>query len=132
MRYSNYIGITASIFLIICCFLPWVYIEPINATITGMRAEQTSYGRPGILHIVFSVLSIVFFLVPAVWAKRTNLFMVAFNLAWAIRNFLLITRCELGECPEKKFGIYALVVASIVMLIMAMLPKVKIEGKNGF
>ncbi|MDQ6812502.1 MAG: hypothetical protein M3040_01985 [Bacteroidota bacterium] len=127
MKNSNYIGIIAALLLIGSCFIPWVYIESIDTVITGLKAERTNYGKPGILHIAFSVLSIVFFLIPAIWAKRTNLFIGAFNFAWAIRNFLLITHCDYGECPQKRFGIFAILLLSIVIIIMATLPKIELK-----
>lgn len=127
MKYSNYIGVLLAIVLIVCCFIPWVYIDSIKTTITGVSAEHTTFGKPGVLHIIFSVLFIVFFLVPAVWAKRANLFIGSFNVAWAVRNFLLVTHCELGECPQRFFGIYAILIVSILILVMAMLPKVALK-----
>ena len=127
MKYSNYIGVLTAILLICFCFAPWVYIGYIKTTITGVSTEHTNFGRPGVLHIFFSVISIVLFLLEKVWAKRTNVFVVTFNLSWSIRNFLLITRCEMGECPEKKFAIYAILFLSVVMQIMGMLPKMKVS-----
>lgn len=127
MKYSNYIGVVAALALIACCFIPWVYIEFIKTVITGLKAKPTNYGKPGILHIAFSIISIIFFLIPTVWAKRTNLFLGAFNFAWSVRNFLMVTHCEFGECPEKRFGIYAILFLSIVMLVMTTIPKVKLK-----
>jgi hypothetical protein len=127
MKYSNYIGVLAAIALIYFCFVPWVYIDTIKTTITGIRADNTNFGRPGVLHIFFSVVTIILFLLPKIWAKRTNLFFVTFNLSWSIRNFLLITQCEFGDCPEKKMGIYAIVFLSAVMQVMGMLPKMKVS-----
>src|SRR4051794_6934849 len=124
MKYSNYIGSITAVILISFCFLPWAYIDTIHATITGMRAEHTNFGRPGLLHICFSVLSIVFFLVPAVWAKRTNLFIGAFNFAWSIRNYLVITQCEVGECPHKQLGIFSIVFFSGLLLVMTTVPDI--------
>lgn len=129
MKYSNYIGIAAALALIGICFLPWVYIESINTTITGLSAERTNFGKPGILHIFFSVVSIILFLVPAIWAKRANLFVGAFNFAWAIRNFLLVTHCEVGECPHKYVAVYGLFVFTILILIMTTLPKVNMKAE---
>lgn len=127
MKNSNYIGIIAAIALIGCCFLPWAYIDSIKSTITGLTTEHTTFGKPGVLHIVFSVFSIILFMVPLVWAKGVNVFIGAFNFAWSIRNFLLVTHCELGECPHKRFGIYAIVFTSLVLMIMTMLPKMKLK-----
>lgn len=127
MKYSNYIGVIASIVLIGCCFVPWVYIDSIKTTITGLRAEHTGFGKPGLLHIIFSIISIILFLIPAIWTKRTNLFIGAFNFAWSIRNFLLMTHCELGECPHKLLGIYAIIPAAALLLVMTLLPDIKLK-----
>ena len=125
MKYSNIIGTFASLATIAFCFAPWVYIPLIKTTITGFYTAGTSFGQPGIMHTVICVLAIACFLIPRVWAKRVNLFLCAFNLAWAVRNYILITQCFMGECPEKKMGMYAVVASSAVMMVMSLLPKMK-------
>ena len=132
MKYSNIIGVLAAIALMVCCFLPWIYIDSIKATITGLHTEPTRFGKPGLLHIIFSSFAIIFFLIPATWAKSVNLFIVTFNFAWSVRNFLLIPQCELGECPQRLLGIYALILFSIIILIMAMLPKERLKENEFF
>lgn len=127
MKYSNYIGVAAALALIAFCFAPWVYIGYIKTIITGFNTGNTNFGRPGAMHIMLAVFSIILFLVPKVWAARANLFVVAFNFAWSLRNFLLITQCEYGECPEKRFGIYAVVLLSFIILLMGFLPKVTLK-----
>ncbi len=127
MKYSNYIGIAAAAALIAFCFFPWVYIQSVNTIVTGLRAEHTNFGKPGLLHIILAVISIVFFVVQKIWAKRINLFVCTFNLAWSIRNFLIVTQCEQGDCPEKRAGIYAVVLLSILMLVMSTLPEMKLK-----
>lgn len=127
MKYSNYIGVAAALALIATCFLPWVYISSIHATITGLDSRLTNYGKPGIIHIVLCVFSIILFLTPKVWAKRTNVIVSSLNFVWAIRNFLVITLCQMGECPEKKPGIYAVIILSFLIMIMAMLPKMEVR-----
>lgn len=127
MKYSNYIGILAAVALIACCFVPWVYIISIKTTITGVNSGATNFGRPGAIHIILCVFSIILFLLPKVWAIRTNLFTATFNFAWAIRNFLLITHCEMGECPEKRLGIYGVIILSFFILLMALFPKMDVE-----
>jgi len=122
MKYSNYIGIIAAFAVIIVCFMPWVYIPSIQTTITGMRADKTNFGHPGLMNIIFCIVAIALFIIPRVWAKRFNLFAGTFNLAWSFRNFLLITQCELGECPEKQAGIYLLLAFSAVLLLMTFVP----------
>jgi hypothetical protein len=128
MKYSNYIGVTIALLLISVCFTPWIYIESIDTIVTGVHSGKTNFGKPGYMNILMSGLAIIFFLVPATWAKRSNLFVCTFNFAWSVRNFLLITQCEMGECPEKKWGIYALVVLSLLLVVLAFVPKIKIEN----
>lgn len=127
MKYSNYIGAVAAVALIAFCFVPWVYIESVKTTITGLSSGHTNYGSPGAIHIMFAVFSIILFLLNNVWAIRANLLVVALNFGWAIRNFLLITHCEYGECPEKKFGIYAILLLSFIVLLMGLLPKITLK-----
>src|SRR5688572_6072220 len=102
MKYSNYFGAISAIIIILACFLPWVYIPSLQSELTGLNTGKTHFGKPGFLNIVFCLPAIVFFLIPAVWAKRINIFLAALNLAWAIRNFILFSLCEAGECPDKK------------------------------
>ena len=131
MKYSDYIGAAAAIALIIFCFMPWVYIESIQSTISGLNGGATNFGRPGALHIFLCIFSIILFLLPKIWAKRTNLFAVALNFAWSIRNFLLLTQCQMGECPDKRLGIYAVILFSFLMLLMSLLPKLSVEDRPG-
>ena len=79
------------------------------------------------MNIICSVGAGILFLLPAIWAKRTNIFFCGFNIAWAIRNYLLLSRCYSGECPEKKAALYILLAASAVMLVMSFLPDVEIK-----
>lgn len=123
MKYSNYIGILVAIVLMAICFVPWVFIASINTIITGMHAEHTNFGRPGLMNIILNVIAVLLFVTAKIWAKRTNVFVCTFNLAWTVRNYIIITQCELGECPEKRWGIYALVLLSVLLLLMALLPK---------
>jgi len=127
MRYSNYIGALSAAVLVAFCFAPLVYIESIHTTVTGLNSGPTNFGSPGLMHIFLSAFSIILFLVNRVWAKRSNVFVTAFNFAWSIRNFLLLSQCQMGECPEKRFGLFAIVVLSIVMLLMALFPHMKVQ-----
>jgi uncharacterized membrane protein YuzA (DUF378 family) len=68
------------------------------------------------------------FAVPAIWSKRTNVFLGALNLAWAFRNYLLLSSCLMGECPEKKTALFILVGLAIVMQIMSLLPKLQVKA----
>jgi uncharacterized membrane protein YuzA (DUF378 family) len=130
MKYSQLIGIIAAVAVIIVCHLPWTFIESKNLTIYGMHAPDTNFGRPGLMNFIVSGLSIIFFAIPRIWAKRTNVFVTVFNLAWSIRNFILLASCLMGECPVKKTSLYLLIAFSAVMMLMALLPKLAIKPKT--
>ncbi len=130
MKYSQLIGIAASLAIIGICYMPWVSIESINAVVTGMHTEKTNFGRPGLAHITFSIICLLLFATPRVWAKRTNVFIATINLAWAIRNYIILTTCQAGECPEKKLGLYLLLVAAVVIQVMTFFPKIALPGKK--
>jgi hypothetical protein len=73
---------------------------------------------------------IIFTLIPRIWSQRSNLLICAFNLAWAIRNYILISTCRMGECPEKKSGLYLSLLASALMLLASFFPDVKIKAED--
>jgi hypothetical protein len=123
MRYSTGLGIAAVLLLVIACFMPWVLIPSKQLVISGMDASGTRYGKPGYLHLLLGFFYLIFTLIPAVWAKRFNLLVVAFNLAWALRNFLILSLCRGGECPERQAGLYLVAMAGVLMLVAALFPK---------
>ena len=132
MRYMKWIGLVAVILLVVSCFLPWVIIASKNIIISGVDSTGTNFGRPGYTHFVLSFFFIIFHLVPKLWAKRVNLLIVALNIAWAIRNYVIISMCREGECPEKQIGFWLVMVASVLMLLAALFPDVKLkEEKKG-
>ncbi|MEO8174336.1 MAG: hypothetical protein ABI581_14675 [Sediminibacterium sp.] len=130
MKYSQRIGIIATIALMAVCFLPWSYIVSKQITVSGFWAIGTNYGKPGLLHFIMCVIMLVMFAVPAIWSKRTNVLIAALNLAWSIRNYLMLSFCSAGECPEKKPGLYLLVFLAAVIQAMALLPKMEIKKKG--
>lgn len=126
MRYSQLIGAIAAIVLIAACFMPWSYIASKQIEVTGLNAIGTNFGKPGMFNLILTSVALIFFIVPKIWAKRTNVFVGALNLAWSIRNFFIVTACSMGECPEKKTGLYLLLVCSIIMQLMTFLPKMSV------
>lgn len=97
MKHSQTIGIIATLALVAICFLPWSYIASRQITITGFQAVGTNFGKPGLFTVILSGIMLVMFAVPAIWSKRTNVFIAALNLAWAFRNYLMISTCLTGE-----------------------------------
>ena len=127
MKYSQITGIFTALVVIALCFLPWSIVAERNIIITGMNSKGTDFGRPGLLNIILSLVMIAFFMLPKVWAKRTNLFIAAIAFAWSIRNYILVTTCYFGECPQKQPALFALVLFSFITMVMSFLPKVKID-----
>jgi hypothetical protein len=121
---SKHIGLVAGLLLIIACYMPWVLIHSRDLVITGMQAAGTSYGKPGLLHLILLVFYFPFTLTNKLWAKRMNLLVVALNLSWMLRNFLIIGICRGGECPDKQVGFYLVSVACFLMLLTALFPSV--------
>ncbi len=130
MRYMKWIGFAAAILLIVSCFTPWVFIVSRNITISGIDATGTNFGKPGYFHFICAFLFLVFHITPRIWAKRLNLLVTALNVSWAIRNFLMIAACQGGECPEKKAGLYLVLLSSILMLLSSFFPDMKVK-RNG-
>jgi len=130
MKYSQLFGCIAVIILGGVCYLPWSYIGEKNIIITGMSAPGTVYGKPGLMHIVLGFILILFFLIRKIWAKRINVFIGAINLAWSIRNYILLSTCFMGECPQIKFGVILEIILSGFILIMTFFPDLKTLEKK--
>jgi hypothetical protein len=126
----KWIGLLATIALAIACFFPWVFIDSKNITVTGIASAGTNFGKPGYFHFFLSAFYLILNFIPRVWAKRFNILVATLNIAWAVRNYLLISACSGGECPEKKAGLYIVLISSIVMLLAALTPNVKLEKQK--
>lgn len=122
-------GIAACIVLMVSCFIPWTYHADVNKTFTAFFSEQNQYGKPGKFLIFFGVIILVLMLLPKVWAKRTNLFLTAFLLAYGIKTYILFTSCYNAYCPEKKIGIYIMLFSTAFMMLGAIFPNMKLMAK---
>lgn len=127
MKYSKWVGLFAVLMLVLSATQPWVYIPAKNITVTGLSAAGTNFGKPAMMNIIVSCISAVFFLTPKLMAKRFNVFFCTFNIAWAIRNFIILSICRAGECPEKRAALYMLLIASFVMLLASLFPDVELK-----
>ena len=130
MKHSQLTGIIAALAVIGICYMPFVVIASEHIVITGLDSGSTSFGKPGLMNIILSVVCMLLFATPKVWAKRMNVFIAAINFAWAIRNYLLLTTCNAGECPEKKLGLYLLLIACFIIQIMTFMPKIKLPKEE--
>ncbi len=112
-------GVFLFLILILSSCATWVVIASKNMKITGLNPGSSNYGSPGYLHILFGSIILLCMLVPKVWAKRTLFFVSTLNVAWAVRNFLLITICSGGECPVKQWGIFGVLISSILLFVLS-------------
>ena len=130
------IGLLACILLVISCFLPWMYYaDPHIATeaqktFTGFITYQNQYGKPGILLTLIAIMVFVFMLLQKIWAKRANLFITALGVGYAIKTYVLFASCYNAYCPEKKAGIFLMLVSMAVLLIAAVFPDFKLEQEK--
>lgn len=120
MRWMKWISLLAAITVIISCYYPWLTVPAKGIVISGVSAEGTTYGKPGYFNFLLTGLYLVLTMVPQLWAKRMNIFVAALNFAWSIRNFILLSRCEAGDCPEHQTFFYVYFIASIVMMVGAL------------
>ena len=127
MKYSQWIGIAAALLLIGACFLPWAYYPDLQKEFTGFFSEGNAYGRPGKVFLFFCIVEIGLFLVPKVWAKRANLLVGAMTIAFGIKTYILYTACYRGICPDKRLGIFLILVVPFIMLAAAVLPDLAVK-----
>jgi hypothetical protein len=130
MRYMKWIGLLAVILLVVSCFLPWVTIPSKNIVVSGIDSTGTNFGKPGYAHFIFGFFFVVFHFLSRLWAKRINVLIVALNIAWAVRNYFIISMCRTGECPEKQIGLWLVLGASSLMLIAALLPDIQLKDEK--
>jgi hypothetical protein len=126
----RWIGILAVLLLIFSCFMPWVVITSKNIVVSGVDSTGTNFGKPGYTHFILGLFFIIFHLIPKLWAKRSNLLIVALNIAWAIRNYFIISACREGDCPEKKIGLWLVLMSSVFMLIAALFPDIELKEEK--
>lgn len=131
MRFLKYLGLTSAILLLISCTQPWVTIESHNIIVTGFHSTGTNFGQPGWFHVFMTVIFVALTLIDRVWAKRANLLVTALNIGWAVRNYFIISGCEGGDCPVRKIWFYLVMLSSLLMLVSALFPDMKIQsGKS--
>ncbi len=127
MKNSKWVGIFGVVLLYVAAWQPWITVVSKNITITGINTDGTNFGKPALMNLIVSGIAAVFFLYYSVMAKRANLFFCAFNIAWSIRNYVIVSMCRGGECPEKKFGLYLLMISAIIIMLASLFPDIKIK-----
>ena len=113
--------------------MPWAYyadahiVNEAQRTFTGFYSYQNNYGKPGKPLVAIEVIVIALMLLPKIWAKRTNLFVCALAVGYAIKSFILFTSCYNAYCPEKKAGIFLMLITTLVMLVASAFPQLTLK-----
>jgi len=129
MKYSQTIGLMLAVFLLFLTTQPLVIIESRQWVITGWKVAETNFGQPGKFMLYMGVMNIILFALPYIPAKRFNMVFAILNFSWTIRNFLILSACAMGECPQKQWALYACILVSFAILIMTFLPKIEVNKK---
>jgi hypothetical protein len=117
--------LTASI-IITACFFTWVSVEDKNFFVGGFYSSAGNrFGEPGILHVTFCSIYILLLLLNKIWSIQIAFFIAAFNIAWTIRNFMVISACSGGVCPEKHTALYTILIGSILLILLTSFAPVK-------
>lgn len=130
MKFYKQIGFAASLLLAISCFLPWAYYPDLHQSFNGFYSEQGVYGKPGKVFIFFAVCSLVLIFTDKLWAKRTLIFIAAFNIGYLIRTYILYTGCYSAFCPNNEYGIYLLILSCIALMLVSLFPDLKVESND--
>ena len=130
-RYMKWTGVLAAVLLVISCFTPWVNIVSQKIVVSGIDTTGTNYGKPAYLHFVLSAFFLALTFIQRVWAKRFNLLVTAINLAWAARNYFVLTICAAGECPVSQTGLWLMMIASVLMLLSSFFPDIELPQQKG-
>ena len=130
LRYSKWISLFAFVLLLVACFLPWTYHADVNQDFTGFYSAKNIYGKPAKLLLIFAGITTLCAFVPVLWMKRTALLVGGLNVAYGIKNFLLFGSCYLGYCPEKKIGLFLMLLSTVLVFLMSFFPDGKVKSKS--
>lgn len=129
MQSIRWLSVLTAAIIITACFFTWVSVESKSFFVGGFYSSPNSrFGEPGILHTVFCVIYILFLMLNKLWSMRTAFFVSAFNIAWAIRNYIVISACSGGICPEKHTGLYTILIGSLLLVILT--PFIRVKAKQ--
>jgi hypothetical protein len=131
MKYAKWLGLSACIILLVATFMPWAYYPDLHKAFNGFYSEGNVYGKPGKFLMFFAIASFALILLPKIWAKRTHLILSALFAGYAIKSYILFTSCYNAICPEKKIGIYLVMLSCFIIFIVSIFPDMKIiKEKN--
>jgi hypothetical protein len=130
-RYSPWLATAAFAALALACVLPWTWYADLLSNFDGFHSERNIYGRPGKFLLILGAFTAIASWVPKVWAKRAALFASAVNAAYAIKTYIIFSGCYLGSCPDRKPGIYLMLLSVGLLLWVSLFPKGRVVGSPG-
>ena len=131
MQVRNWLPFLLASLLVASCFLPWVTIASKNVTISGVYSDVVNFGRPALFNFFITALCLILLIPGKGWSYVIAFSLSMFNIAWAFRNYFLISGCRRGICPEKRPGLHLLVISTFLfsLSILFLLPRDK-RGKE--
>lgn len=122
----RWLAVLTAAVIITACFFTWVSVGGREYFVGGFDSSaNASFGKPGLFHVIFCSLYILLAIANRIWSVRLAFFVSAFNLAWAARNFFVISACNGGVCPEKHTGLYVILIGSVLLLVLTPFIQVK-------
>ncbi|HEU4470734.1 MAG TPA: hypothetical protein VFR58_06615 [Flavisolibacter sp.] len=125
MQIMKILALLTLALLIAACFLPWISIADRGIAISGFEATTADFGKPGLFHLVICSIYLLLVLIPKPWSLRIAFFVSTLNIAWALRNFILISACRGGICPDKHIGLYLVLICSLLLTVFTLFIRVK-------
>ena len=124
IKIIHWLGVSACIVLIISCFLPWANYNDgtIRESFNGFYSHNNFYGKPGWFLVISGVVILIFMILPAIWAKRANLFISALVVGYCIKTYIVFASCYNNYCPVKQAGIYWMLISSVIILVASIFP----------
>jgi len=125
---ARWIVIVLAIIIIVACYYPWVTVASRGVTISGFHSSVNEFGQPGIVHVFLCAAYIILILLFRQWSIRVAFFISTVNIAWAARNFFIISACRGGICPDKQPALYILLTVSVLLTILTL--SIRIRDNN--
>jgi len=126
MQSVRWLSVLTAAIIITACFFTWVSIESKDFFIGGFYSSSTSrFGKPGIIQTFLCSIYVLLLLLNKVWSVRIAFFVSALNIAWALRNYVVISACSGGTCPEKHTGLYTVLIGSLLLIVLTTFIAVK-------
>ncbi len=136
IKIINKLGIIACVLAILSCFMPWITFTAQQETFTGFFVKKfpsgVYYGRPGTFITIICLVILACMFIPKLWAKRINIFVSAFFLAFVVSVYIRFTNSLFENEIERRYGLILLVISAVIIFISCLLPDMKVKEKKPY